>query len=66
MVTTNKRKGGKMVIVGFGDGEYELWKVNEVGEPLELIAVGEREWVVELAKEYERRGMRVDVMKEGK
>jgi len=55
-----------MVIVGSGDGEYELWKVNEVGEPLELIAVGEREWVVELAKEYERRGMRVDVMKEGK
>jgi len=55
-----------MVIVGSSDGEYELWKVNEVGEPLELIAVGEREWVVKLAKGYERRGMRVDVMKEGK
>jgi len=49
-----------------GDGDYELWKVNELGELMELVAVGEREWVVELAREYERRGVRVDVMREGR
>jgi len=55
-----------MVIVGSGDGEYELWRVNEVGEPVELLATGEREWVVELARILERRGEKVDVMKDGK
>lgn len=49
-----------------GNGDYELWKVNELGEPMELIAVGEREWVVKLAREYERRGVRVDVMRDGR
>jgi len=55
-----------MAIVSSGNGEYELWRVNEVGEPVELLATGKREWIVKLARMLERRGEKVDVMKDGR